>query len=68
MNSLGYEIDRHGIHIGKSKMYMVINCPSPKLVSQVRSCLGFVSIFHHSFWDLAELLATFTHLTQKDVS
>ena len=62
---LGHIISAEGLQTSDSKVSGIVNAPTPKSVSELRSFLGLVNYYHKFLPDLATTLAPLYALLQK---
>ena len=64
---LGYVIDSNGLHATPAKVEAILNAPSPKNVTELRSFLGLVNYYGKFIKNLSTLTHSLNALLQKKV-
>jgi len=62
---LGHAVSGEGILVDPSKVQAVKDCPTPKLVTKIRSCLGLAGYCRRFVQDFSRIVGPLTKLTQK---
>ena len=64
---LGHGISSKGLEPLTSKMAVIVNAPSPRNVTELRSLLGLVNYYRKVLPDVATVLTPLHHLLKREI-
>ena len=68
VNFLGHIISKKGISVDPAKIQTVLEWPTPKTVTDIRSFLGLTGYYRKFIKDFSLIVIPMTRLTRKDIN